>query len=145
MHHRVLWLDKDDHIRGTYDLVECSSDEQAIRLAAVWLEAWPVVEVWQGRTRIATLKAANFRTNGSLDLPAPYWSFSAKHWRERAEEARVIAEGMHDTAAKDALLQAAGAADRMARVGGEYGDGRAAIAGNSSGPAGRDGTVAWKA
>jgi hypothetical protein len=116
MHYRVLWLDKDDHIRGVHNLAECASDEQAIRLAAVWLEAWPEVEVWQGQARIATLEAAKFRTNGSLDLPEPYWSFSAEHWRERAEMARVIAEGMHDVAAKDALLRAAEAADRMSRV-----------------------------
>ena len=116
MHYRIYWLDKDDHIRGAHNLVECASDEQAIRLAGVWLEAWPVVEVWQGRARIATLEASKFRTNGSINLPELYWEFSAEHWRERAEEARVIAENMHDVVAKDALLRAAEAADGMARV-----------------------------
>jgi len=85
-------------------------------LASVWLEAWPVVEVWQGRAQIATLEASTFRTNGSLDLPEPYWEFSVEDWRKRAEEARVIAEGMRDVAAKDALLRAAEAADRMAQL-----------------------------
>ena len=116
MHYRVYWLDKDNHIRGGHNLVECASDEQAIRLAGVWLEAWPAVEVWQDRVRIATLEASKFRTNGSIDLPEPYWKFSAEDWRERAEEARAIAENMHDVAAKDALLRAAEAADGMARV-----------------------------
>ena len=116
MHYRVYWLDKGNHIRGAHNLVECASEEQAIRLAGVWLEAWPVVEVWQGRARIATLEASKFRTNGSINLPELYWEFSAEHWRERAEEARVIAENMHDAAAKDALLRAAEAADGMARV-----------------------------
>jgi hypothetical protein len=116
MHYRVYWLDKDDHIGGAHNLVECASDEQAIRLAGVWLEAWPAAEVWRGQARIATLEASKFRTNGSLDLPEPYWEFSAEDWRERAEEARVVAEGVHDVAAKDALLRAAETADGMARV-----------------------------
>ena len=116
MHYQVYWLDKDNQVRGAHNLVECASDEQAIRLAGVWLEAWPAVEVWQDRVRIATLEASKFRTNGALDLPEPYWEFSAEDWRERAEEARAIAEGMHDVAAKDALLRAAEAADGMARV-----------------------------
>jgi hypothetical protein len=118
MHYRVYWLDNDDKIRGVRNLLECSSDEHAMRLAAVWLEAWPIVEVWQGQARIAKFDAAQFRASGSA--VSAFWQYSAEHWRERAEEARVIAEGTHDGTAKEALLRAAEVADRIATKGASY-------------------------
>jgi hypothetical protein len=38
-----------------------------------------------------------------------------KHWRDRAEEARILAEDMGDTVSKEMMLQIATGYDRLAK------------------------------
>jgi hypothetical protein len=40
---------------------------------------------------------------------------SPKHWRDRAEEARVLAEDMRDTVSKEMMLRLAAEYDRLAK------------------------------
>jgi len=44
--------------------------------------------------------------------PLPY---DARHWRDRAEEARQLAEQMSNPAALEAMLQVAGSYQRLAK------------------------------
>jgi hypothetical protein len=44
--------------------------------------------------------------------PLPY---DARHWRDRAEEARQLAENMRNRAARQAMLQVAASYDRLAK------------------------------
>lgn len=39
--------------------------------------------------------------------------FSAEHWRGRAEEARTIADGLHDAQAKRTMLSVAAGYERL--------------------------------
>ena len=44
----------------------------------------------------------------------PFFVNDPKHWLERAEEARTLAEGFADTSARDQMMEVAAAYDRMA-------------------------------
>ena len=44
--------------------------------------------------------------------PLPY---DARHWRDRAEEARQLAENMRNWAARNAMLQVAASYERLAK------------------------------
>jgi hypothetical protein len=47
-------------------------------------------------------------------MPPPPLIFDAKHWHDRAKEARALADQMSDPAAQDAMLQVAAGYDRLA-------------------------------
>jgi len=110
--YRVYWLDDANHIRGAAN-IECNDDNHAQRLAAVCLELWPAVEIWCGRTMVTRLCAHEARP--AAEPPGDgLRGYTAEHWRERAEEARVIAEGLRDSEAREVLLRAAAEAERHA-------------------------------
>ena len=44
--------------------------------------------------------------------PSPY---DPRHWRDRAEEVRQLAEQMSNPAAREAMLQVAGSYERLAK------------------------------
>lgn len=46
--------------------------------------------------------------------PLPPIVYDIKHWRDRADEARQMADHITDPAAKDAMLQVADGYDRLA-------------------------------
>jgi len=46
--------------------------------------------------------------------PLPPIVYDIKHWRDRADEARQMADQIADAAAKDAMLQVAAGYDRLA-------------------------------
>ena len=53
---------------------------------------------------------------------------SPKHWRDRAEEARVLAEDMTDTVSKEMMLRIATDYDRLAKRAQERSTARAVFA-----------------
>lgn len=122
--YRVYWLDKDDHIRGAANL-DCGSHAHAERLAAVWLEMWPSVELWLDRDRVALLSAEQVRPSAPGALPPAFDGYGPEHWRDRAEEARVIADGMRDAAAKRTMQRVALEAERLAAAVASHGKVRA--------------------
>jgi len=78
--------------------------------------AWIDAQIAHGRFASRTQAVLELlrRGLGSGDMPASY-NNDPKHWRERADEMRALADQVHETDAKEIMLRLAADYEKLAR------------------------------
>lgn len=123
----VHFLTPDDHIAGR-EAICAASAADAIRIGFDALQHWNTaaptrralaVEIWCGATRVFSGRPVD------AALPSIRAIHDPEHWRQRAEEAGMVAEKLTDATAKRTMRNISegyeAMAERAEKFGAEYG------------------------